>query len=87
MTPSLRPITVHYSRLDDEPKALEMLAILEQVGGDLQEAVQELSPESLELLQSWPGRRANVRAEEYCYQVRGREIRGHGPPPAESAGM
>jgi isobutyryl-CoA mutase len=41
-----------------------------------QEALQELAPESLQLLKSWPERRANVRADEYSYEVRGREILG-----------
>ena len=41
-----------------------------------QEAIGELSPESIELLKTWPARRDNVRADEYCYEVRGREVRG-----------
>jgi len=41
-----------------------------------QEAVSDLSPESVRLLREWPQRKADVRADEYSYSVRGREITG-----------
>jgi len=41
-----------------------------------QEAVSDLSPESVRLLREWPQRREDVRADEYSYTVRGREITG-----------
>ena len=42
-----------------------------------QEALDELSSESLELLRSWPARKAGVESEQYSYTVRGREITGN----------
>ncbi|HEY5623075.1 MAG TPA: methylmalonyl-CoA mutase family protein, partial [Gammaproteobacteria bacterium] len=41
-----------------------------------QEALGELSGESLKLLREWPERKAGVRSEEYKYTVRGKEITG-----------
>ncbi|MBT8104736.1 MAG: methylmalonyl-CoA mutase family protein [Woeseiaceae bacterium] len=41
-----------------------------------QEAVGDLTAESLALLREWPERKARVRAEQYSYTVRGREITG-----------
>jgi methylmalonyl-CoA mutase len=41
-----------------------------------QEAVNDLSPESVRLLREWPQRKEGVRADEYSYTVRGREITG-----------
>ena len=41
-----------------------------------QEALKGLSPEAIELLKSWPSRRAAVREDQYSYRVRGREIKG-----------
>jgi methylmalonyl-CoA mutase len=41
-----------------------------------QETLGDLSAESILLLQEWPARKDGVRAEEYTYTVRGREIRG-----------
>ncbi len=40
------------------------------------EMLSELSAEAIALLKDWPARREAVRAEEYSYEVRGREIRG-----------
>jgi len=42
-----------------------------------QEAVGDLSAESLKLLADWPQRRAGVRAEQYSYTVRGKKITGN----------
>jgi len=39
-------------------------------------AVADLSGESLRLLQEWPSRKSGVEDEQYCYQVRGRDITG-----------
>ncbi|MDX1499395.1 MAG: methylmalonyl-CoA mutase family protein, partial [Woeseiaceae bacterium] len=36
----------------------------------------ELGAGSVELLKTWPGRRAAIRAERYSYTVRGREVTG-----------
>ncbi|MEM7432413.1 MAG: methylmalonyl-CoA mutase family protein [Pseudomonadota bacterium] len=41
-----------------------------------QEALSELTNESIQLLKAWPERKAGVRAEQYSYQVRGKEITG-----------
>ena len=41
-----------------------------------QEAVGELSAESISLLREWPARREGVRSEQYSYTVRGRKITG-----------
>ena len=41
-----------------------------------QEAVKELSAESIDLLQEWPARKEGVRAESFSYTVRGKEITG-----------
>jgi len=40
------------------------------------DAIRSLTPEAVDLLKSWPSRKANLRTEQYSYQVRGREIRG-----------
>ena len=42
-----------------------------------QEAIGDLSPESLALLREWPMRREGVRSEQFSYTVRGREIIGN----------
>ena len=41
-----------------------------------QEALAELTPESIRLLREWPQRKAGVKSDEYSYTVRGREITG-----------
>jgi methylmalonyl-CoA mutase len=41
-----------------------------------QEALKQLSRESIELLKGWPARRAAVREDNYSYVVRGREVKG-----------
>ena len=74
--------------LDDEalPGELELYkskALTE--GGDrtllvlrqrYQEALAELTPDSIRLLREWPQRKAGVRSDTYSYTVRGREISG-----------
>ena len=42
-----------------------------------QEALGDLTAESIQLLQEWPARKESVRSEKYSYSVRGREITGH----------
>ena len=42
-----------------------------------QEALGELSAESIELLRNWPERKAGIKSERYSYTVRGREITGN----------
>ena len=42
-----------------------------------QEALGELTAESLQLLREWPERKAGVRSEKHSYTVRGREISGN----------
>ncbi|MEX1265711.1 MAG: methylmalonyl-CoA mutase family protein, partial [Woeseia sp.] len=41
-----------------------------------QQTLEELSQDAISLLKEWPGRRDAVRADEYSYEVRGREIHG-----------
>ncbi len=41
-----------------------------------QEAVSDLSPESIRLLLQWPARKAGVKSDRYSYTVRGREVTG-----------
>jgi methylmalonyl-CoA mutase len=41
-----------------------------------QEAIGDLTAESLALLREWPQRKAGVRSDEYTYTVRGRKIKG-----------
>ena len=42
-----------------------------------QEALSDLTADSLALLREWPNRKAGVRSETYSYTVRGREITGN----------
>lgn len=42
-----------------------------------QEAVSDLTAESIRLLQEWPQRKAGVKSDKYSYTVRGREISGN----------
>ena len=42
-----------------------------------QEALHELTPESVQLLREWPARKESVRSEKYSYTVRGRKIEGN----------
>jgi methylmalonyl-CoA mutase len=42
-----------------------------------QEAIGDLTADSLSLLREWPARRDGVRSEQYSYTVRGREITGN----------
>ena len=42
-----------------------------------QEAISDLSSESIRLLQEWPSRKAGVKSDQYSYTVRGREITGN----------
>jgi len=39
-------------------------------------ALAEMGPEAVAALREWPQRAAGVRADEYTYEVRGRELRG-----------
>jgi methylmalonyl-CoA mutase len=41
-----------------------------------QETLQEISTEAATLLREWPARRDAVRADEYSYQVRGKDVTG-----------
>ena len=41
-----------------------------------QEAISDLTADSLNLLREWPARREGVRSDQYSYSVRGREITG-----------
>jgi len=41
-----------------------------------QETLQEISGEAIGLLREWPARREAVRSDEYCYQVRGKDVTG-----------
>ncbi len=68
-----------------EPLELYPVAALSDGEGDktlcalrrgYQDAIGDLSSESIRLLQEWPERKAGVEQQEYCYQVRGRDIVG-----------
>ena len=41
-----------------------------------QEALRDLTAESVQLLREWPARKQGVRSEKYSYTVRGKEIEG-----------
>jgi methylmalonyl-CoA mutase len=41
-----------------------------------QEAIAELSPDAIKLLQTWPARKAGLRTEQYSYDVRGKAVTG-----------
>jgi len=41
-----------------------------------QEAISDLSADSIRLLKEWPGRKAGVQSEQHSYTVRGKEIKG-----------
>ena len=41
-----------------------------------QETLREISAEAISLLREWPSRRDAVRAEEFCYRVRGKDVTG-----------
>ena len=41
-----------------------------------QETLHEISQEAIDLLREWPARREAVRTDEYCYQVRGKDVTG-----------
>jgi len=49
------------------------LTVLRQRYND---AIRTLSPEAVDLLKTWPARKANLRSEQYCYEVRGRAVTG-----------
>ena len=51
----------------------ETLLVLRQ---RYQEALADLTPESIKLLREWPQRKEGVRSEQHSYTVRGREITG-----------
>jgi methylmalonyl-CoA mutase len=70
----------------DLPAALDPYASESLTAGDdrsllvlrqrYQEALGDLTQDSLALLREWPARKKGVRAEKYSYEVRGREITG-----------
>jgi methylmalonyl-CoA mutase len=41
-----------------------------------QETLKQISAEAISLLREWPARREAVRLEEFCYQVRGKDVTG-----------
>ncbi len=56
---------------DDDDRSLQVLR------QRYQEAISDLSLESLRLLKEWPSRKAGVKSDHYSYTVRGREITGN----------
>ncbi|MEJ8568603.1 methylmalonyl-CoA mutase family protein [Elongatibacter sediminis] len=59
----------------EEPlKADPTLTLLRQ---RYEEAVKNLTPEAMALLQSWPRVKEGIRTEQYSYKVRGKEITGN----------
>src|SRR5690606_30565930 len=72
--PALPPELQPYP--DDALSAQDVDASVVTLRQRYQEAYRALSTEARELLRGWPQRFAAVRAEEYSYTVRGREITG-----------
>lgn len=68
-----RPAAMQYYAEDSLTTADRSLQTLRQ---RYQETLKGLSVEALDLLRAWPQRLEGVRAEEYSYSVRGKEIRG-----------
>ena len=71
-------------RLPEELQAYRSAALTEGEDRSLlvlrqryQEALDDLTAESIQLLQEWPAQKESVRAEKYSYTVRGREITGN----------
>jgi len=70
----------------DDPDLPEPLALYRDCASDdrsmqllrqrYNEALKALSPDAVEQLRQWPARFAGVKAEQYSYTVRGREITG-----------
>ena len=71
---------------DKLPGELELYKSSDLVDGDdrsltilrqrYQEAISDLTAESIRLLKEWPERKAGVKSDQYSYTVRGREITG-----------
>jgi len=57
----------------DSERPDRALVLLRQRYND---AIRTLSPAAVDLLKSWPERKAGLRTDEYSYEVRGREITG-----------
>jgi len=55
------------------PGADRAMVLLRQRYND---AIRTLSPEAVDLLKTWPSRKANLRSEQYSYEVRGRAVTG-----------
>ncbi len=51
-------------------------ALLQKLRSMYNEAIRSLSFDAVELLKSWPERKAGLRSEKYSYEVRGREVTG-----------
>jgi methylmalonyl-CoA mutase len=60
----------------DASVAPEMAPALVRLRQTYNEKLEQLDAESLELLRTWPEKRASIQAEEYSYTVRGKEITG-----------
>jgi len=64
--------------LDRYPEAdlAEGDANLRSLRRQYNEALDRIGAEGVSLLKGWPQRASNASADEYCYRVRGRELRG-----------
>jgi methylmalonyl-CoA mutase len=62
-------------RPEERPTNVADRALL-QLRQRYNDAIRTLSPEAVDLLKTWPARKANLRTEQYSYSVRGREITG-----------
>ncbi len=63
-----------YKSDDVTAKDDQSLQVLRQ---HYQQAVSDLSTDSIRLLQEWPSRKAGIKSEQYSYTVRGRQVTGN----------
>jgi isobutyryl-CoA mutase len=64
------------ARLQHLDAALKILGENEELQATYEQTRKELGPEALELLESWDERIEGITAENFSYEVRGREITG-----------
>lgn len=64
-----------FARISDD-HLREGDATLQTLRQRYNEALAELTTESIELLRSWPQREAGITADQYSYEVRGKQITG-----------
>jgi isobutyryl-CoA mutase len=64
------------ARLQHLDAAIKILGENEELQATYEQTRKELGPEALELLETWDERIAGITAENFSYEVRGREITG-----------